>query len=112
MQLFVTVYVYWLMLQIPLHKLKNEKSLGSLPMWMYHVLAYLLPGSPPEIFLQPSLFKHLRARGMPIMFLGVNSEREMRLAVTIGATAILSDRITYMANFMKEHPELTFKEVE
>ena len=34
--------------------------------------------------MAPSLFSHLRARGIPVWFLGVNNEADLHLAVEAG----------------------------
>ena len=49
------------------------------------------------------LFLHLRKRGIPIWFLGVNTIDDLLLAKKSGATAVLTDRIHWLINAMKEN---------
>lgn len=97
---------------ISLQKLQREKSLKGAPQWLLRFLAFCLRGKPPAAFIQPALFAHLRARGMPVYFLGVNSERELMIALKAGATGVLSDRVTFVATYMNSHPQLKFKQVD
>lgn len=60
--------------------------------------------------LVPKLFTHLRRRGLPVWFLGVNSEDDLRLAVNSGATAVLTDRIEWLNSTIKKE-KLVFKTV-
>ena len=81
-------------------------------MILHRILAYLAQGSPPSFFMQPGLFEHLRARGMPILFLGVNNIRQVRISIEMGATAILTDRITFISDYMKNHPDNHFTTID
>jgi glycerophosphoryl diester phosphodiesterase len=79
--------------QVSMNMLKREKALKGIPTWGLYILRALCVGSPPLIFVQRSLFTHLRSRGIAVMFLGVNSERHLTLAADTGATAVLTDKI-------------------
>ena len=52
--------------------------------------------------MAPKLFNHLRKRGIPVWFLGVNSESDIEIAYRIGATAILTDKVTTVKKYFKE----------
>ena len=58
----------------------------------------------------PKLFAHLRSRGIHVWFLGVNTEEDLQLAVQSGATAVLTDRIRWLKQTMKEK-NLKFKKI-
>ena len=53
--------------------------------------------------LSQSLFGHLRRRGVPVVFLGVNSEADIALAHMYGATAVLTDRVEWLCRHMKDN---------
>ena len=93
-------------------RLKHEGALKGLPKWVLYILLLICRGNPPYIFLQKSLFTHLRRRGMPVLFLGVNTEKDLNLAISIGATAILSDKITSIHQYLSARPHLEFKKIE
>jgi hypothetical protein len=61
--------------------------------------------------LSPSLFEHLRARGVPVWFMLVNSERELDLAHKNGATAVLTDRAGWLIERMKER-QICFEKID
>jgi len=88
--------------EIPLDQIRDEQSLSSFPDWVKQVLAFLFRGRPPAAMVVPKLFTHLRARGIPVWFLGVNSEPDLLLAVQTGATGVLTDRIHWLKNTMQE----------
>ena len=92
-------------------RLKHERALKGLPGWFLQILVWICKGNPPYIMIQKGLFYHLRKRGIPVMFLGVNTEKDLLLALRVGATAILSDRINFMASYLKAKPHLKFKSV-
>lgn len=78
--------------KITLEKIRHEKALKGMPDWFHSGLSYLFQGRPPRPMLAPALFSHLRKRGMPVWFLGVNSEEDLKLASDAGATGFLTDR--------------------
>ena len=49
------------------------------------------------------LFLHLRKRGIPIWFLGVNTMDDLLLAKKVGATAVLTDRIHWLIHTMQDN---------
>lgn len=58
-----------------------------------------MAGKPPSAMAVPQLYTHLRNRGIPVWFLGVNSEEELQAAQALGATGVLSDRINFIKGF-------------
>lgn len=88
-------------MQVPLSKLRGEKPLKPFPDWFKRGLAFILQGKPPYAMLAPRLFAHLRERGVPVWFLGVNSEEDLDIAVKAGATAVLTDRVNWLTTTMK-----------
>jgi hypothetical protein len=70
---------------------------------MHLLLSYMLHGTPPALLLVPTLFAHLRRRGLPVLFLGVNTVEHLKLAEGLGATAVLSDRVHWLQGAMQEH---------
>ncbi len=72
----------------------------AVPDWIKQILAYVFGGKPSKMLVAPSLFAHLKRRGMPVWFLGVNDEVTATLAVNVGATAVLTDRIHWLTNIL------------
>jgi glycerophosphoryl diester phosphodiesterase len=93
-----------------LDKIRREKVLQGLPDWFKKVLAFIFQGKPPHVMLAPGLFTQLRARGVPVWFLGVNSEADLLTAVRLGATGVLTDRINWLTRTMRER-KLAFKKI-
>eukprot|EP00602_Paraphysomonas_sp_CaronLab_P006862 CAMPEP_0185022208 /NCGR_PEP_ID=MMETSP1103-20130426/4938_1 /TAXON_ID=36769 /ORGANISM="Paraphysomonas bandaiensis, Strain Caron Lab Isolate" /LENGTH=313 /DNA_ID=CAMNT_0027554179 /DNA_START=35 /DNA_END=973 /DNA_ORIENTATION=+ len=80
---------------ITLKVIREERALASVPDWIKVILSYVFAGVPPKIMLAPGLFTHLRKRGVPVWFLGVNHEEHVEMARTYGATAVLTDRVDW-----------------
>jgi glycerophosphoryl diester phosphodiesterase len=78
--------------QIPLARIQNNEIMKKVPVWLHHLLAKIVAGKPPSILIAPTLFSHLRSRGIPVWVLGVNSVDIFQVAVKSGATAVLTDR--------------------
>jgi len=96
--------------EITLEDIRNEQSLSFLPSWVHHLLHLLFRGKPPHLMIAPSLFRQLRLRGIPVWFLGVNTEQELQLAMASGATAVLTDRVRWLLREMKDRG-IRFEEV-
>lgn len=96
--------------QITLEDIRNEQSLSFLPAWVHHLLHLLFRGKPPHLMIVPSLFRQLRLRGIPVWFLGVNTEQELQLARESGATAVLTDRVRWLVREMREQG-IRFEEI-
>jgi glycerophosphoryl diester phosphodiesterase len=96
--------------QITLEDIRNEQSLSFLPSWVHPLLHVLFRGKPPHLMIAPSLFRQLRLRGIPVWFLGVNTEQELQLAMASGATAVLTDRVRWLLREMKDL-DIRFEEV-
>lgn len=88
--------------EIPLHRVRNEKSVHKFPDWFKRLLAFLLSGKPPSIMIAPSLFTHLKRRGIPVWFLGCENEDDLKIAIKAGATAVLTDRVNWLTRFTKQ----------
>jgi glycerophosphoryl diester phosphodiesterase len=84
--------------------------LQGLPDWLHRILAFLFQGKPPYPMIAPALFAHLRRRGVHVWFLGVNTEADLRIAISSGATAVLTDRIHWLKETM-EKEKLRFAKV-
>lgn len=95
--------------EIPLSRIRNEKSMKNVPDILRRALAWLVQGRPPQFLILPKLFTHLRRRGIPVWFMGVNEESELQLAVKAGATGVLTDRIDWLCKTRKEHPHWKLK---
>lgn len=96
--------------EIPIAKIRKEDALKSCPDWFKQILAFVFQGKPPHMMIAPLLFDHLRSRGIPVWFLGVNSEKDVLLASSTGATAILTDRVNWIVGYIKEN-NIKFKHV-
>ena len=99
-----------LMQQITLEQIKHEEALDSAPDWVHRLLAFLFQGKPPHAMVAPALFAHLRKRGVHVWFLGVNTEADLNLAVSTGATAVLTDRIHWLTKAIKDN-NLRFQKI-
>lgn len=94
------------------------RHVGKVPDWLFNLFLYLLrpspddPNGPPALLLQHSLHEHLRSRGIPIIFMGVNTPKMLHTCIECGATAALSDNITTVSEYLSMHPELRFKKIE
>lgn len=82
-------------------RVREQRVFKALPDVACHVLAFLLGGKPPRALIPPGLFAHLRARGMPVLFLGVNDEADLQIAQWAGATAVLTDRPSWLSQQIK-----------
>jgi glycerophosphoryl diester phosphodiesterase len=88
--------------EISLNKIREEKALKNVPDWFKRLLAFLFQGKPPYLMISPRLFKHLRRRGIPIWFLGVNNDNDLNIAINSGATGVLTDRINWLSKTVTE----------
>ncbi len=82
-------------------RVREQKAFKALPDAACRVLAHVLGGKPPRALIPPGLFAHLRARGVPVLFLGVNDEEDIRIAERAGATAVLTDRPSWLRQHIK-----------
>lgn len=89
--------------------MKHEKATKDLPEIAQKLVAWLFQGKPPKIFLAQKLFTHLRRRGIPVWFLGVNTEEELLLAIDIGATAVFTDKIEWLDTSLEHIRKTTGK---
>ena len=97
--------------EISLKKIREEKALKGAPEWLKRILALLFQGKPPYAMIAPRLFSHLRKRGIPIWFLGVNDESDLNIALKSGATGVLTDRINWLSEIVREK-NLKFSQVK
>ena len=74
--------------QVTLEKIRRESALQGFPDWCKVALSYIFAGKPPTMMLCPSLFAHLRKRGIAVWFLGVNEEEHLTLAIETGNNKI------------------------
>jgi len=104
---FVGVYgdvylcLFVFLLEITLQKIRQEKAIHQVPDWVKQILAVIFQGRPSYMMVSPKLFAHLRQRGVPVFFLGVNSEEDLATAIQAGATGVLTDRIAWLNNTLK-----------
>lgn len=96
--------------EISLAKIRSEKALEKAPDWLKRFLAYVFRGKPPVAMLSKQLFTHLRRRGVYVLFLGVNTEEELRMAERFGVTGVISDRVSWLTKTMQEKG-IKFKEL-
>jgi glycerophosphoryl diester phosphodiesterase len=89
--------------EITLEKVRKERVLKALPDWAKRLVAYALAGKPSGFLLNPALFSHLRKRGMPVWFLGCADQADLQLAVKSGATAVLTDRPTWLCKLKTQY---------
>ncbi|KAJ1410509.1 PLC-like phosphodiesterase [Ochromonadaceae sp. CCMP2298] len=97
--------------EITLQQIRSEPSLAGLPDLAHQILAFLFRGKPPSAMVAPALFAHLRRRGIPVWFLGVNETSDLQLAVSAGATGVLTDRIAWLKACMAER-KMQFSKIE
>ena len=89
--------------EITLDTVMKEKAVQSFPLWVKHLLAFVFRGRPPAPMVAPALFAHLRERGMPVWFLGVNSDSDLKLYVEgacICASKLLVSHTTCLVSFL------------
>ena len=91
-------------------QVRKEKAVEGFPDFIKRVVSFLLAGKPPKLMCNPTLFAHLRRRGIGVWFLGVNSETDLKIAIDSGATGVLTDRVNWITKYMKEN-RLAFKKV-
>jgi len=89
--------------EITLDRVRHEKALKDVPDVLKRLLAYLLSGKPSGVMVSPGCFAHLRKRGIPVWFLGCNTEEDIKVAIKAGATAVLTDRVNWLCNLVKKH---------
>lgn len=53
--------------------------------------------------LQPTLFTHLRRRGIQTWFMTVNTEEDLKVALEAGATGVLTDRPAYIMDLLQRN---------
>jgi len=70
-------------------RVREQKALKALPNAVCWVLAFVLGGKPPSALIPRGLFKHLRARGVPIFFLGVNDEEDLKVRKRGGCVEVV-----------------------
>jgi len=58
----------------------------------------------------PRLFSHLRQRGIPVWFLGVNDEYSIEISIKAGATSLLTDKVAFVKNYVEEK-KLQFQDI-
>lgn len=97
--------------EITLHKVRSEKALKGVPDILKRILHFFLRGKPPFMMLAPPLFEHMRARGVPVWFLGVNSREDLDVAIKAGATAVLTDKVNWLKKTI-DNENLKFVELK
>ncbi|XP_031844659.1 lysophospholipase D GDPD1 [Nomia melanderi] len=55
------------------------------------------------LLIRPSLFNHLRARGIHVYFWVLNKDEEFQKAFDLGATGVITDYPTKLTLFLKNH---------
>ena len=88
---------------ISMDQIRQNELLKAFPPFVHNMLAYIFKGTPPAIMIAPGLFTHLRARGLLVWFLGVNSLQDLALAIASGATGAITDRPNWIMKEMKQH---------
>mmetsp|Transcript_67803 Transcript_67803/g.116510 ORF Transcript_67803/g.116510 Transcript_67803/m.116510 type:complete len:142 (+) Transcript_67803:401-826(+) len=78
-----------------------RENLKSVPSWLCRGLAAVVGGEPAGFFLCPKLVAHLRARGVPVLLLGGNNDEALKAAVQVGASAVLTDRPTWLTDLAR-----------
>ena len=89
--------------EITLEKVRSEKALKPLPDWVKRLVAYALSGKPSGMMIAPGLFAHLRKRGVPVWFLGCDTDEDLKVAIKAGATAVLTDRVNWLCKLSSQH---------
>lgn len=97
--------------ELPLTRIRNEKAMKHVPDWIKRLLAWIFQGRPPHVMVVPKLFRHLRRRGIPVWFLGVNDEKDFDFAVEHGASGVLTDRIGWLCELKAKNPDAQFKKL-
>lgn len=88
--------------EVDYKRVREQKLFNSLPDVACRILTFFLGGKPPLALIPRGLFTHLRARGIPVFFLGVNDEEDIKVAEWAGATGCLTDRPTWLNKCIKE----------
>jgi len=83
-------------------RIRDQKALKSLPDWVCKVLAFFFGGKPPKLLIPKKMMMHLRKRGMPVWFLGVNDEADINVALQAGATGLLTDKPKFVSEYIKK----------
>ena len=89
--------------EITYDSIREESSFKALPDAVIAVLAYIFQGKPPTVLLAPTLHTHLRKRGIHILVLGVNDSASVSQAVRVGATAVLTDRPSWLVPHIRNN---------
>ena len=97
-------------LEITYDSIRQEQSFKSLPNFMVSILAHIFQGKPPSVLLVPRLYDHLRARGMAIFVLGVETPADIANVCYIGATAVLTDKPSALVKYVRDN-KIQFKKV-
>ena len=85
-----------------MHKIQEEKDTKDLPLFVQKILHWLFQGRPPWPMVSKKLFTHLRRRGIPVWFMGVNSDEDLKLAFEFGVTGILTDKIDWLTTALEK----------
>lgn len=72
-------------------------TMKTAPEWLCQFLALLVGGDPPCVFMAEPMMRHLRARGMAVQLLGVDTEGQLHAAKRIGATGVLTNRPLWLS---------------
>merc|ERR1739841_405804 len=83
--------------KIDFHRMRQNKTFAKFPDWALRLLDRVMGGDPSPAFLCPGLLRHLRARGVPSWFLGVNTEAHVRVCHRVGGCAVLTDSPMWLA---------------
>lgn len=88
--------------EVDYKRVREQSVFKPLPDVACRILTFFLGGKPPLALIPRGLFTHLRARGIPVFFLGVNDDADIKVAEWAGATACLTDRPTWFNTCLKE----------
>jgi hypothetical protein len=98
-------------LDISYETIRDEATFKSFPDFIVAILAFFFQGKPPNILLAPAMYTHLRARGMAIFVLGVETPEDIKNALYIGATAVLTDKPSSLVKYVRDN-NIIFKKVQ
>ncbi|THD21159.1 Glycerophosphodiester phosphodiesterase domain-containing protein 1 [Fasciola hepatica] len=77
----------------------------NLESWKSRVVMRLLHW----FIMSPRLFKHLEARGIPVIFWVCNSEKQFKMAFDVGAAGVMTDYPKKLRSFLDRNPDLAVR---
>lgn len=87
-------------LQFYLPRIFNRTFIPESPILKNRLIMYLVE----KLTMRKSLFEHLVKRGIQVHLFVCNTEEDIEAAFAIGATGVMTDYPTLLANYLRTHP--------